>query len=204
MSLTRKALVAMGIEAEKIDQIIDMHTETVDALKRERDDAKDEAKKFKDDSEKLASVERELEDLKNDKGQPDKYKDKYDTLKNEYDTFKNDVAAKETKAAKSKAYRDMLKEIGISEKRIDSVMKVADLDSFELDDAGAIKDVDKVKTTAKNEWSDFIETAGTKGAKTATPPKNTDVKMTKEEIMKIEDDGERQRAIAENHELFGF
>ena len=194
----------MGIEAEKIEQIIDMHTETVDAIKKERDDAKDEAKKFKDDSEKLASVERELNDLKNDKGQPDKYKDKYDALKQEYDTFKNDVAAKETKAAKSKAYRNMLKEIGISEKRIDSVMRVADLDSFELDDAGAIKDVDKIKTTAKNEWSDFIETTGTKGAKTATPPKTTDGKMTKEEIMKIEDDGERQKAIAENHDLFGF
>ena len=204
MSLTRKALVAMGIEAEKIDQIIDMHTETVDAIKRERDDAKDEAKKFKDDSEKLASVERELEDLKNDKGQPDKYKDKYDALKQEYDTFKNDVAAKETKAAKSKAYRDMLKEIGISEKRIDSVMKVADLESFELDDTGAIKDVDKLKTTAKSEWADFIESKSVQGAKTATPPKNTGASMSKEDIMKIEDDGERQRAIAENHELFGF
>lgn len=28
--------------------------------------------------------------------------------------------------------------------------------------------------------------------------------MTKEEILKIKDDGERQRKIAENHELFGF
>ena len=33
MALTRKFLKAMGIEDDKIDQIIDAHTETVTALK---------------------------------------------------------------------------------------------------------------------------------------------------------------------------
>ena len=33
MALTRRALKAMGIEDEKIDEIITMHTETVDGLK---------------------------------------------------------------------------------------------------------------------------------------------------------------------------
>jgi DNA repair exonuclease SbcCD ATPase subunit len=204
MALTRKALVAMGIEAEKIDQIIEMHTESTDALKKERDDAREDAKKYEADSKALAGVQKELDDLKANKGEPDKFKTLYDDLKKEYDKYKNDVQAKETKAAKSKAYREMLKEIGISEKRLDSVIKVADLDSFELDDTGAIKDVDKLKTTAKSEWADFIESKSVQGAKTATPPKNTGASMSKEDIMKIEDDGERQRAIAENHELFGF
>ncbi len=204
MALTRKALVAMGIEAEKIDQIIEMHTESTDALKKERDDAREDAKKYEADSKKLEGVQKELDDLKANKGEPDKFKTLYDDLKKEYDKYKDDVQAKETKAAKSKAYREMLKEIGISEKRLDSVIKVADLDSFELDDAGAIKDVDKLKTTAKSEWADFIESKSTQGAKTPTPPKNTGASMSKEDIMKIEDDGERQRAIAENHELFGF
>lgn len=204
MALTRKALVAMGIEAEKIDQIIEMHTESTDALKKERDDAREDAKKYEADSKKLEGVQKELDDLKANKGEPDKFKTLYDDLKKEYDKYKNDVQAKETKAAKSKAYREMLKEIGVSEKRLDSVIKVADLDSFELDDTGAIKDVDKLKTTAKSEWADFIESKSVQGAKTATPPKNTGASMTKEDIMKIEDDGERQRAIAENHELFGF
>ena len=204
MALTRKALVAMGIEAEKIDQIIELHTESTDALKKERDDAREDAKKYKADSDKLAGVQKELDDLKADKGEPDKFKNLYDDLKKEYDKYKDDVQAKETKAAKSKAYKEMLKEIGISEKRLDSVLKVADLDSFELDDTGAIKDVDKLKTTAKTEWADFIESKGTKGADTPKPPKNTGASMSKEDILKIEDDGERQRAIAENHELFGF
>jgi hypothetical protein len=69
---------------------------------------------------------------------------------------------------------------------------------------GSFKDHDKILDSIKEEWADFITTTETRGAKTATPPKSTNVKMTKEEIMKIEDDGERQKAIAENHELFGF
>ena len=37
MALTRKMLKAMGIEEDKIDQIIEAHSETVDALKDERE-----------------------------------------------------------------------------------------------------------------------------------------------------------------------
>lgn len=204
MALTRKALVAMGIDAEKIEQIIEMHTEVVDAIKNERDAAKDEAKKYKADSDELVQVKQELDDLKAKETQPDKYKDEYDALKQEYDNYKGEVAAKEAKEAKSKAYRDMLKEIGISEKRLDSVMRVADLDSIELED-GAIKDVEEIKENAKSEWADFIVSEGTVGAKTPTPPSNTGGgAKTKDEIMAIKDYGERQKAIAENHQLFGF
>lgn len=204
MSLTRKALVAMGIEAEKIDQIIEMHTEVVDAIKAERDTAKEDAKKFKADSDKLANVEKELTELKEKGEKPDAYKVKYEAIKEEFDAYKGEISAKETKAAKSKAYRDMLKEIGISEKRLDSVMRVADLDSIELED-GAIKGVEELKESAKNEWADFIVSKGTVGAKTPTPPSNTGGgAKTKDEIMAIKDYGERQKAIAENHQLFGF
>ena len=43
MSLTRKALVAMGIEAEKIDQIMELHLNTVNEIKSERDELKSDA-----------------------------------------------------------------------------------------------------------------------------------------------------------------
>lgn len=206
MSLTRKALQAMGIEAEKIDQIIEMHTETVDALKAERDSVKEEAKKYKADSEKLANVESELSDLKAKANQPDLYKEKYEKVKKEFETYRGEITAKETKAAKTKAYREMLKEVGVSDKRLDSVMKVADIDAVELDEDGNIKDVDNLKTQVKDEWSDFIVSTGTQGANTPTPPANTggSTYKTKKEIMAIKDYDERQKAIADNHQLFGF
>ena len=59
MALTRKFLAALGIEADKVDEIITAHTETVDALKHERDT-------FKADAEKLPTVQQELDDLKNE------------------------------------------------------------------------------------------------------------------------------------------
>ena len=58
MALTRKFLSALGIEADKVDEIISAHTETVEALKNERDT-------FKADAEKLTGVQKELDDLKN-------------------------------------------------------------------------------------------------------------------------------------------
>ena len=205
MSLTRKALVAMGIDAEKIDQIIEMHTETVDAIKAEKDAAKDEARKYKADSDRLGEVEKELSDLKAKADQPDAYKEKYTALKKEYETFKGEITAKETKAAKTKAYREMLQEIGVSDKRIDTVMKVADLSSIELDEAGAIKDVENLKASAKDEWSDFIVSNGKKGADTPTPPSNVGGnKKTKDEIMAIKDAEARQQAMLENPEAFGI
>lgn len=207
MSLTRKALVAMGIEAEKIDQIIEMHTEVVDAIKSERDTAKEDAKKYKADADKLADVEKELNTLKENSDKPDSYKEKYDKIKKEYEDYKTAQISKETKAAKSKAYREMLKEIGIADKRIERVMKATepDIDAIELDDNGAIKELDELKKKTKEEWSDFIVSEGKKGADTATPPSNTGgSKMTKEQIEGIKDTAARQQAMLENAELFGI
>ena len=203
MSLTRKALVAMGIESEKIEQIIEMHTEVTEALKSERDEAKADAKKYKADADKLKEVSEELENLKKDKGE-DAYKEKYDKLKSEYDKYKGEQDAKASKEAKEKAYKKLLRENGVSEKRIDAVVRISDLDSVELDENGAFKDAEKVNKYIKDEFSDYITKDGAKGAKTATPPQNNGGGMSKEDILKIENDADRQRAIAENHELFGF
>lgn len=173
MSLTRKALVAMGIEAEKIDQIIEMHSETVNALKNERDEAKAGADKYEETAKKLADTEKELSDMKVKADKPDAYKEKYEQLKTEYENYKSDIVSKETKAKKSKAYRDILKEIGVSDKRMDAVMRIADYDSIEFEEDGKVKGVDELKAKAKDEWSDYIVTEGIGGAATPTPPANT-------------------------------
>lgn len=199
MALTRKMLKAMGIEDEKIEQIIEAHTETVEALKEERDG-------YKVQAEKVPAIQRELDGYKenaekNEGKNP--YKVKYDALKEEFESFKKDITAKETKAAKTEAYRELLKKSGIIEKHIDKVLKVSDLDSIELDKDGKIKDVDKLRESIKNEWDDFIpKDMGTQGANTTTPPANTGGKMTKEQIFAIKDTAERQKAMLENKELF--
>jgi hypothetical protein len=195
MALTRKMLKGMGLTEEQIDTIIEAHTDTVNALKDERD-------KYKDDAEKLPGVQSELDELKKKAG--DGFEQKYKDLQKEYEDYKKDQEDKANRAAVSDAYKEMLKEAGISEKRIPAVLRVADLSGIKLDKDGNIKDKDKLVESVKEEWSDFIQAKGAKGADTKTPPDNNGGTLTKDDILKIKDAGERQQKIAENHELFGF
>ena len=196
MSLTRKMLKAMGIEEEKIDQIIEAHTETVDGFKDKLNDYKDKAEKYD-------SVKKELDDLKD--GDND-WQKKYEKEHSDFEAYKTDVTAKETKRTKEHAYRELLRGAGVSEKRLDAILKVTNLDSVELDKDGKIKDADKHTETVKTEWADFVETTSTQGADTANPPANTGkgTTKTKEEIMAIKDGATRRAEMAKNPELFGL
>lgn len=165
MALTRKMLKAMGIEEDKIEMIIAEHVDAVDALKKERD-------AYKEDAEKLPDVQKKLDEANAAAKEAggDKYKLKYDTLKSEYDTYKADVEKKTTHAAKETAYREILKTAGVSEKRIDSVIRVSDIDSIELGEDGKVKDADKLTNSVKSEWADFIVSEHVTGAQTSNPP----------------------------------
>ena len=197
MSLTRKMLKAMGIEEEKIDQIIEAHTDTVDGLKAD-------LSKYKTDAEKLPDVQKELDELKA-KGD-DGWKEKHDRLKEEFDQYKNDVQEKETKAAKEAAYRDILKDANLSEKGIEKAVKYAEWDKIELDEDGKLKSANDHIKAAREEWAEYVTTTTTTGAKTSTPPANNGGKTgkTKEEIMAIRDPAVRQAEIAKNPEAFGL
>ena len=198
MALTRKFLAALGIDEDKAEQIITAHAETVDGLKAERD-------KFKTDADKLPAVESELNTLKEKMAGEDPYKDKFEKVQKEYSEYKKDVEAKATTAKKENAFKAMLKEIGIPEKRIESVLKVSDVAKIEFDDEGKVKDGEKLKEGLKTEWADFIPTTKTEGAKPATPPANGGKStMTKEQIRAIPDAAARQKAMLDNPTLFGM
>jgi hypothetical protein len=165
MSLTRKMLKAMGIEDEKIDQIIEEHAETVNALKQQRD-------QYKVDAEKLPGVQKELDEYKEaaEKDGENPYKAKYEETQQKFDDYKAEVTARETKARKTAAYRKLLKDAKVSEKRLDSILKLSPVDDIELDDKGEIKDAENVKKKIEEEWSDFIVTEETRGAESNNPP----------------------------------
>lgn len=174
MALKRAFLKALGIEDEKVDEIINAHTETVNGLK-------DEIEKYKADAEKLPSVQAALEKANEtvSKGEKDPYKVKYDALKEEYDGYKADVTKKATTAQKSTAYKALLDELKINGKITDKVLKLADLEKVELDDKGTIKDADKLKESLKNEWADFIVKEGSEGGEVDNPPANNNVDADK-------------------------
>ena len=198
MSLTRKMLKAMGIEEEKIDQIIEAHSETVDSLKADRDT-------YKEDAEKLKTVQKELDELKA-KGD-DGWKEKHDKLKGEFDKYKGDVEAKETKAKANNAVRSYLESKSITGDNLDLAMMACEsiIASAELD-GEKLKDTTALDTLVDSKFKRLVTHTTTKGANTANPPANNGGKTskTKEEIMAIRDPAVRQAEIAKNPEVFGL
>lgn len=176
MSLTRKMLSAMGIEDEKIEQIITAHTETVNGLK-------DKIEEYEDAAKKLPKVQKELDELKESvadkEGEDnplqkdlDKLQKKYDELKKEHDTYKADVEGKEARKAKEEAYKAILKDAGIPEKHYAKILKYSDVDGVELLEDGKIKTAADILKSVKEEWGDHIETQSQQGTSTSTPPAN--------------------------------
>lgn len=188
---TRKYLTSIGIEEDKIDLIMEKHSEVVTEIKDERD-------KYKVEADKLPDVQRQLSELQEEakNNSDDKYKVKYDALKEDFEEYKKGVTAKETKSKKESAYTKLLKAAGVSEKRISAILKVTNFDDIELDENGDAKEADKLTESIKSEWSDFISTTSTQGANVANPPANNTGKAikTKKEIMEIKDTAERQQA----------
>jgi len=197
-SLTRKFLTSIGIEDDKQDLVIEKHNEVVTEIKDERD-------KYKEDAEKLSAVQSELEAIKSQATGEDPYKEKFEALQKEFDDFKKDVSEKELSAKKENAFRNMLLDIGIAEKRLDRIIKVSDINKIELDEEGKIKDGDKLKENLKTEWSDFITTTKVEGAPSANPPSTVGkTSMTKEQIRAIADPIARQKAMLENPSAVGL
>ena len=120
--------------------------------------------------------------------------------------YKAQQTQKDTHAAKEAKFRELLKSAGVLDKYADRVVRLSgeDIDKLELDDKGEVKDAKKHTDSLKADWSDFVGTTTTTGAKVDTPPTNTGSKMTKEQIINIKDASERQAAIAANPEAFGL
>ena len=173
MALTRKFLSALGIEADKVDEIIVAHTETVDALKAERDSLKEEAGKYKDVQKQLDEANKALEEAKKNSDSSAELKQKYTALDEEYKKFKKETEEKATKAKKTDAFRKILKDAGISEKRMDSVLKVSadEIESIKFDADGKVTNLEELTKSVNENWADFKVTEQQRGADVNNPPK---------------------------------
>lgn len=153
----------------------------------------------------------EIEALKTDKqtalddlATAEKWKTKYDDLKSDYDGYKTAQGAKEAHAAKESAFRALLRDVGISEKRMNAVVRVSDIDALELD-GDSVKNADAVKESVRAEWADFIVGTSAAGATTVVPSTTQAGRVPMSDIYKKDNSGryilstaDRQKAIAEN------
>lgn len=185
MALTRSFLKGMNLTEEQVSAIIEAHTETINGLKKERDG-------YKEKLDEMGDVQKELDDMKERDGED--WKSKYEKEHSDFEEYKKTQLKKDERSAKESALRSLLAEIGVSEKRIPSIVKVSDIDSIEFDtDGKSLKNADKLKESMKTEWSEFISTTETKGSDTKNPPKNegADGDITKEQFARM---GYKERA----------
>lgn len=192
MALTRKALKAMGLTDEQVDSVIEMHTETTDALKAQRDDNKAAA-------DRLAEVEAELETMKNDG-----YKQKYEDKCKEYDKLVEEAAAEKTRAAKEKAARAYFEGKNIVGANLDLAMRAcgAEVAALEMDE-DKIKDTAALDALIAGAYKNLVSTQRVKGSNPATPPKgNGEPGLTKADVLKMSY-AERAELYEKNPEQFG-
>lgn len=193
---------------EAVEKVVSGHVASIDALREEINDLKSKLNEAQTESGKVKDVQKKYNDLLAQVEADNKAREgkDYDALKKEFDDYKADIQAKAEKSAKEKAFRDLLSDMKVSDKGVSLILKYQGVNGIELDEDGKLKDAPALRKAVKEDWSDYISTVETKGADTKTPPGSDSGagKMTKADIMKIKDTSERQKAIAENPELFGI
>ena len=176
---------------EKEQQIMDAHIGVTDGLKDRIDTLKAEADKVPDLQKQLDSKDGE------------DYKAKYEKEHADFEEFKKQTERDAEASKVRSAFRKLLIEEKISEKRLDSIIKLTDFSKMKLDKDGNLEGVEDIRKMISDEWGDFRTTVTERGADVEKPPHTNNGGMSKEEILKIQDTSARQKAIAENLNLFG-
>lgn len=196
-SMSRKFLTGLGLSDAQLESVIEMHTEVTDALKAQ-------IAELKDNNEHAEQLKQELEQAKKASDKASVLKSDYEALKAEYEEYKTNQTRAETRGKKQAAYTELLKSIGINDRRAAAILKVTDLDGMELSADGTLNNAKGLAETARNDWGDFITQTVTVGANTQmSPAQNANATtMTREQILNMKDPAKRQKAIAEHMELF--
>lgn len=204
----KEILSEAGVTAEKIDTavsaIIDRHTATVDKLKDDIAELKTESAKVTELTEKLTKSEADLKTAQDALKAAEPYKGKYEQEHADFETFKTETATKETKLKSDAAFTSWLKAQGYSDAGVAKIVKYGGF-TPEFDDGGNITNADSLLQSVSAEWGEYHNSdVKVEGVQTAQPPATKSSGMTKEEIMSIKDTTARQKAIAENPEMFGL
>lgn len=159
MSFSRNFLKSIGLTDDQISSVMEEHTAVTDALKKDRD-------AYKAEAEKVPGLQRELE---THKGGED-FKAKYESEHQAFETYKADIAKKAQLEKVQAAYRKLLLDEKISEKRLDGIIRLTDFDKIKLDKDGNLEDVATLKDNIGKEWGEFRVSTKEKDHKPDTPP----------------------------------
>lgn len=212
MSLTRAQITEIlskaGVPADNMDsaikEIIAGHTASVDALKERITNLEDANKTAEATKTELEKAKKDLKTAQDALKEAEPYKEQYENEHKAFEAFKADATAKEGKAKADTALTKLLTDQGYSAAGIAKIIKYGGF-TPEFDDKGNITNTDTIMQSVGAEWGEYHNSpVKTEGVQTAQPPATKAGGMTKEEIMSIKDTTARQKAIAENPEMFGL
>ena len=167
MALTRRSLRSMNLTEEQMESIIEMHTETVNALK-------DDIDKYKTQLEKFEDIQTELNNLKKSVKEEFIAKKDYEDIKTEYQNFKTSIEEKELLKAKENAVKNFFESKNIKGDNLELALMGVEskMNGFEIED-GKIKDTSMLEELVNGKYSRLVDKVQTKGADVANPPNNT-------------------------------
>ncbi len=178
MALTRNFLKSMSLTDEQVNAIIESHADTVDALKKERDDWKGKAGTV----ETLTRERDEALEKLSKAGDAQK-------VQKDFDDYKAGVEKEKLNAKKATALTAAFEAAGVKRDSFRKVMlKGWDMEKVELDDNGAIKDMDGLTAAVQKDYADFIATGEDKPLPVNNPPAGGGQTFTKADIDKMTPD----------------
>ena len=194
--LTRKFLRALGVEEDKIDEIVTAHQDTLEEIKAERDGLKDNASKLAEAQAEVTRLSGELEKAKKNGGDAAK-------IQADFDAFKQQIADEKAAAQTDADVLALLKEAGIQRESFQQLAsKSFDRSKIKRNEDGSISNRQELLDGIKTDFADCIATQQQQGTPPNNPPTGGGQGMTREQILAIKDKAEQRAAIAQNLELF--
>lgn len=152
------------------NRLIAAHLAVVDPLK-------DDLQRYRADAEKLPGVQKELDDLKAASAN-NEWETMYNNEHIAFEKYKAEVAAAAQTEKVKAAYKELLKDVGINEKRFEAILRLTDFSKMKLGDKG-LEDADKLKEAIKSDWADYIPETHEDGADVGNPPNNSSTPFDK-------------------------
>lgn len=178
MALTRSFLKAMGLNDEQVNSVIEAHTDTIDALKKERDDWKGKAETV----ETLTRERDEAVEKLSKAGDVQK-------VQKEFDDYKQQVEDERKYAVDTSDLLDIANAAGIRRPRWQEIAaRDFDRSKIKRGEDNAITNRDELIEVMKSSNADFIVTSEDKPVPPNNPPAGGGQTFTKADIEKMTPD----------------
>ena len=179
MALTRKLLKSFGLEESVIDSIIEAHGETVEALKKQRDDALADAGKVSEITHERDELVKKIETLEKNGGDAAK-------VQADFDAYKEQIKKEKADALNDSDLRKIAKKAGVQrESFLDMIARVFDMSLIQRGEDGSVSNEAMLQEAIQKAYPDCIGVKETGGTPPVTPPTAPGGTYTREQIAKM-------------------